>query len=1115
MSNKKNNVFNNFIFETETNITNDNQTIYTTIDSSNLNDNKRILNKNQSINSSPDTNLTNSCENKNENENDYSSDLESKSDLEQTELSNIYNLNNSTDSGSDSDLCSNSNSNSTDSNIEYDNIPESSKKSNNNLMITETDYNTEYQDKIYDKYMKNTIKTYKFTEEIKDILKKNQNQFDMGIIKNNLDEIKKSIDNGNTIFKNLNGHIIKICSNNECAKLTCGKECYKNNFYRSFKNFNRGIKTIYNVLFKLILSNPIFRNQCKCCENKKYLNYFQELDKNFNLDKKIAENIDNEFEPTKILELQINFLINKFMGTIGILDCECKFKGKYYGFYSHDYLNFSSIIKIYTKTIPIVIKLLKTYYKIKDNHEELMLIDDSRCIHEDIRFNNLTYCVKKKYHQIGKSNMLELVMGLDLVNDWVIESIKITILLLNQQSFEHFMYCFESKSKKIDLLFSKIYQSNNELLDLNYISNKNSVITIINDNYKKISNDKIEKIIELVVRQLTYRNKFILNYEVNNVLVNFILECLKRNNNVLGFKWLKFMKNFKTTDNELGLEHIFNDLLNNSTMSVENKISYLKIISKNKINLIEYDFVNKLIDIDIGDKIILEFNKEENTLFNIKDYKNENYIVSIIKKCIANNKTNILDYVLFNLDTSIRNFLIDSISIYLLNIPKKTSTLYDYEYKYINLLKVILKYFVQYKYDIKIISSLSEKKLTPVEYCIEFGLNLSAKIFITNNIGINSNKKDFNLLIKCMEKNNPIIAEYLILNNPSIIYYSNNNLNIFTYLFNCYNKNIISDTNSLLIFLYKFLNSIIYNECVSDIINYQDESNELVCFKILNSNLSSGDKVLIFRLIEEYANPLEINNYNQENKTIVNTFNYPLIIHSMLLDELEITFIFLNNLIKKGHIKKNTKINEYRIFDYYIANTKVNINFIPIIFKYVKDNSHKKNKFDNDFSINKKFILPNVQNALYIIIIVIGFIIFFVKYKFKLNQTNNFINQTDTDRKLNQADNNNKYVEITISSDNNTNILNTLTPNDKIIISSKNNKNNNIGNKNNRNIWLQSSQKSKSSTININHKFKNLSNESDESKSDVSKSDVSKSDVSKSDVSESDVSESDILFGYG
>ena len=161
-----------------------------------------------------------------------------------------------------------------------------------------------------------------------------------------------------------------------------------------------------------------------------------------------------------------------------MLPCECRYRNKYEKFSKDNYLNFKDTIKIYTKTIPHVIKLLKYYHDIKDNHEELVLIKDSRCIHEDIRFNNITYCKKKSYQDNHKV-VNEIIMKMDILNEWILQSIKIGIHLYNQQSLEYFIYILKRK-KYLNLIenFNLIYSLNNDLLDLNYESNKKNLFLI-------------------------------------------------------------------------------------------------------------------------------------------------------------------------------------------------------------------------------------------------------------------------------------------------------------------------------------------------------------------------------------------------------------------------------------------------------------------------------------------------------------------------------------------------------------------------------------------------------------------------------------------------------------
>jgi hypothetical protein len=226
--------------------------------------------------------------------------------------------------------------------------------------------------------------------------------------------IIRLLNNGQTLYKSSGNQIIKLCSQKKCNN-KCDKECFKNALYKSIRNVNRGIKTIYHLLFKIIIIQPKFRNLCKCCENSYYIDYLLNLEKNF-IEKKsnIVENINTKLEPKILLELQINFFINKFMNIIGLLPCECKFKNKYVNFYKDNYLNFRETIKIYTRSVPFVIKLLKLFYDIKDNHEELYLIKEKRCIHEDIRFNNLTFCKNKRYENINYKLMNEIIMNLEI-----------------------------------------------------------------------------------------------------------------------------------------------------------------------------------------------------------------------------------------------------------------------------------------------------------------------------------------------------------------------------------------------------------------------------------------------------------------------------------------------------------------------------------------------------------------------------------------------------------------------------------------------------------------------------------------------------------------------------
>ena len=128
-------------------------------------------------------------------------------------------------------------------------------------------------------------------------------------------EFNLKLDNGEYIFNKIFEVNPKLCSDPNCLdKELCKKQCYKNSMYKCLRNTNRGIKSIYHLIFKLIMYNPKFRNFCKCCEDKQESDYINGLDKNF-IEKKenIVEEIKTRLEPKILLDLQINYLLNKFL----------------------------------------------------------------------------------------------------------------------------------------------------------------------------------------------------------------------------------------------------------------------------------------------------------------------------------------------------------------------------------------------------------------------------------------------------------------------------------------------------------------------------------------------------------------------------------------------------------------------------------------------------------------------------------------------------------------------------------------------------------------------------------------------------------------------------------
>jgi hypothetical protein len=913
----------------------------------------------------------------------------------------------------------------------------------------------------------------KYYEEIKELNSHNYRILELSVLKNSYSQVISCLSSGDVLYKkDENYDIVRICSNKNCNERCEKKYCNKSGLYYSIWNNIRGVKTIYNLLLKLIIIYPQFRDKCKCCEDINIKKYLEKLEENFN-----SNLFDYEETNLDKLELKINYLINKFTSVVGIMTCQCKFLNKYYEFYQDNYLNFRKTLKIYKRTIPYVIIMLKAYFNIKENHEELSLIKEVRCMHEDIRYNNMTYCLKKKYNNLDRRKVVEIINNLDLVNIWSMESFEISLLLFNEQSLETFRHVLYKYKKELNIveLFNKIYNKKNNILNLNYIINKKNLINSIFSTLKNKKTFEIEQgkqIINAIILQLTHQNKKYKDIQnrLNEMMIQYLIECYNYEHIRLG---IEFFKNIKDLDNKIFiskinniidynkysiintfptilnknskygdlLKYIFDKILSSHT-NYQIKISYLKIINKNRINIINYDFINKLIEIDEGEKIVLElpqYNQKDNMqnyFLDIPNYKNINHINAIIKKCIANRRVNILNYFLSEINCKIKENEINPYTLYFTNVDN-----YKKENEYIELLKVITKY----KYNINSYVSFDEcshkNNLNFLHYCVKHKLNSSARILIHKSININIICENKNFLFYCIDNKNHIVFGEIINKNDSLINETFENIKIHTYLF--LKKEL--EENVLMRFLIKILSKNNYN------INYYDKNNIHIGFQILESKLDKRNKVLLFKLILEKIDPLIIKN------------NVPLLMCSVVLDEYEISYMLLNKVFKNNNIKKSLNFNSY--LDYELLNDNININFVPLILKYIKENA-----ILNKINIDKIYLESDayIENILVMILEIVICVVF---YKNKMNITQyklitNKISNTDSYEELykklddekpqyeqNIKSNTNGYMEISIDTDEN-----------------------NIKNKVNKNIWKnpqhELKKKQNSNTSNIKFNFK-------------------------------------------
>lgn len=927
-----------------------------------------------------------------------------------------------------------------------------SNKSNNEVNSSENellDKKMTIESVIEKKYLTSiALNKKKFYEEIKDLNSQNYRILELNVLKNSYSQVFNCLSNGDVLYKkDENYNIIRICSNKNCNDKCEKKYCNKSGLYFSLWNNIRGVKTIYNLLLKLIILYPQFRNKCKCCEDSNIKIYLEKLEENFN------KNLFN-YEESSLdkLELMINYLINKFASVMGIMTCQCKFNNKYYEYYQDNYLNFRKTLKIYKRTIPYVIIMLKVYFNVKENHEELSLIKEVRCMHEDIRYNNMTYCLKKKYNNLDKKKIIEIINNLDLVNVWSMESFEISLLLFNEQSLETFRHVLYKYKKEFNIveLFKKIYNKKNNILNLNYIINKKNLINSIFSTFKNKKTFEIEQcklIISAIIAQLQQRNKKYKDIQnrINDMMIQYLVECYNYDHIRLGIEFLKNIKNldnkyflskinnnvdyskysiisiFPNTLNKNSkyvdlLKYIFNKILESHT-NYQVKISYLKIINKNRINIINYDFINKLTEIEEGEKIVMELpqynqkDKTPNYFLDIPDYKNINHINAIIKKCIMNRRINILNYFLNEINYKIKENEINPYVTYFTNVEN-----YKKENEYVELLKIITKYNYNINNYVSFDDFSHKNNLNFLHYCIKNKLNSSAKILIHKSINISIICENKNFLFYCIDNKNHIVFGEIINNDDSLINETFENIRLHTYLF--LSKEL--EENVLMRFLIKLLSNSNYN------VNYCDKSNIHLGFQILESKLDKRNKVMLFKIILERVDPMVINN------------NIPLLMYSVVQDEYEISYMLLNKVFKSNNIKKSSNSNSY--LDYELLNNNININFIPLILKYVKENTVL-----NKIIVDKIYLETDVyiENILVMILEIVICIIYYkfnsvIKYNKLIKKNNSKINSYIEKRKeeddkqtyneQNKQLQTNGYIEISIDTDEN-NIINKVNKN--------------------------------------------------------------------------------------
>jgi len=929
--------------------------------------------------------------------------------------------NDSNDSKNSSNNSSNNSNNNKNSNNSSSNISNNSKSSSSNDEDLEI---TEYEKKYKLKFQ---INKKSLDEEFKEINTDKILEIEEEVIKNNYSYILENISqneeykllcNGRCQLKHNNNNLIENLKNNKSFKTSY--KCYKNNLYYSLKNNIMGLKTIYNLLLRLIVINPKYRNKCKCCiiEN----------------DKELLKNFDIEFKNDRIVNnqniLYLNFLINKFLGIVSLLPCECKFD-KLQSFYTLNYCNYKDYFEIYLKTIPIIIILLKQNHNIDKKNEKykISLIKPERCIHEDIRYyNNFEYCKYNKYEKelTDDHNINYIINNIEYINEWIKNNFKICNLLFNEQNLRVFKFYINNENYKNNIeslnnIFIKLYKNIN-IIDINYQSNEENIFKIILKN-DSLKDEIINNSINYIINKLKEVNKSYNKYDINNFFLLYINQCFIYKKYKYGLEFLRNTENLdiKSSNLEIKVNNIIKELIINKEIDIDIKFLYFKIIYKNNINITNIPILEKLIEVCDGDMIISKFEITDNIFINNNYYDNLfitiEDIINIIKKCLIYKKSIILDYILYHGDERIKyinkknNNIINPYQILFINKENDKKN----ELIYIDFIDVIQKY----NYNInENYNKNNNDKYTYLNLCINKNYtNLGIKL-INYNIIINNLLDNKTIIFHCIDNKNHLIVESILQKNKELGLKLYNGKNIVNYLFEKKDEEL--DENVKLKFLLIFLKINFIN------VNFQDKINQNIGFLILKSNFKKCNKIILFKIICNQIDPLFKND------------KIPLIVYSMLLDEFEITYLLINKLIDS---KKILKTSNDGIFSYYL-NTQNNaeycdeINYIPIILKFIRDYDRSK-IIDTNIELDFASQQNRCEN---IIVMIFKIVCYFIKNinneleeSLLIETKNKYIktkkNIVKVNYKKSKLNKNyeeiNKYIEL--SNDNNDDILETDT----------------------------------------------------------------------------------------
>ena len=603
----------------------------------------------------------------------------------------------------------------------------------------------------------------------------------------------------------------------------------------------RCIKTIFYLLKQIQLNDYNYRNKCYCCDNI--------INSNI-----LTNNI-------------IVSLIKKINDVINFLPCGCTFDKNKITILT-DYYNYKNYNITITDNLPEILKILLLTHTKTQN---LMLININRCIHEDIKNNNIIYCKNKNNIITPIDNELNYIYN-------IYEFIKNSKQIIDKLIIEQNITIFKNIKNNHYEYFNKLFIKQNYSININ---------SFVENNYKilfKINETILIKIFLLIIDEIKNDNNFqnilslLIEVSINEkkfeLCIHFCMVYTKMNDSIIN--------NILCSNINISLKQLFINKYKNY-----NELINLIIISNNDELFIENllcIYPEKSLDLCIINNNLIGFK------YILNNYKINNPYINIFNNCNDKIHNKYLNYI--NYDINIKIIINDKNVI--IENNKGFNLLYLCIIKKYNNCGIAL---INKGIDISV---LYEKKSLLIESIFNNNYELSFHLLNLNSITYNGEYPIYYLL------NQPIINESIFCN--LIIKLIGNIQNIGHLLLDLK----INKINKIILFNNYNGNSLELNNNIPLIIQSILNNEFEICYILYKKMDNVVYKSLIDKILKDFVS---IDNTLLDNKIIIDNECYELIfiiiyLTILFIEEDTIEYTEMKNIWHNTELILNSNINE-------------------------------------------------------------------------------------------------------------------------------------------------------------------------------------------------------------